>query len=62
LERALESEHPGLLAELGAGPVADFQLCGWLVAGLALFLARPLPTLPHYFILVVPFVSILAAL
>ncbi len=37
-------------------------MCGWLAAGLALFLATPLPTFPHYFILVVPFVSILAAL
>ena len=40
----------------------ECRLCGWLVAGLALFLATPLPTFPHYFILVVPFVSILAAL
>ncbi len=40
----------------------EFQLCGWLAAGLALFLAIPLPTYPHYFILVVPFLSILAAL
>ena len=40
----------------------EFRLCGWLVAGLALCLATPLPTFPHYFILVVPFVSILAAL
>jgi hypothetical protein len=40
----------------------EFRFCGWLVAGLALFLAAPLPTYPHYFILVVPFVSILAAL
>jgi hypothetical protein len=40
----------------------ECRLCGWLVAGLALFLAIPLPTFPHYFILVVPFMSILAAL
>jgi hypothetical protein len=40
----------------------ELRLCGWLVAGLALFLAIPLPTFPQYFILVVPFLSILAAL
>ncbi len=39
----------------------EFRLCGGHAAGQALFLALPLPTLPHYFILVVPFVSILAA-
>jgi len=40
----------------------EFQLCGWLTIGMALFLAIPLPTYPHYFILVVPFASILASL
>jgi len=40
----------------------EVRLCGWLAAGLALFLAIPLPTFPQYFILVVPFMSILAAL
>jgi len=40
----------------------EFRLCGWLTTGLVLFLAIPLPTYPHYFILVVPFASILAVL
>jgi 4-amino-4-deoxy-L-arabinose transferase-like glycosyltransferase len=39
----------------------EFRLCAWLVAGLAVFLATPLPTFPPYFILVVPFLSILAS-
>ncbi len=40
----------------------EFRLCAWLAAGLALFLAIPMPTFPQYFVLVVPFVSILASL
>jgi hypothetical protein len=40
----------------------EFRLCGWLVAGLTLFLAMPLPTFQYYFLPVVPFVSILATL
>jgi hypothetical protein len=40
----------------------EFRLCGWLVVGLTLFLATPLPTFQYYFLPVVPFVSILAAL
>jgi 4-amino-4-deoxy-L-arabinose transferase-like glycosyltransferase len=40
---------------------AEFYLCAWLVLALDLFLGLPLPTLPEYFILLIPFLSILAA-
>jgi len=46
---------PTSLSEWDARREREFQLCGWLVAGLALFLAIPRPTFPYYFILVVPF-------
>src|SRR5262249_16614344 len=40
---------------------AEFYLCGWLTAGLGAYLAIVPITLPQYFILMVPFLSILAA-
>jgi hypothetical protein len=39
----------------------ELRLCAWLAAGLALFLATPLPTFPQYFVLAVPFLSVLGA-
>jgi Dolichyl-phosphate-mannose-protein mannosyltransferase len=37
------------------------RLCGWLAAGLAIYLALPRPTFLQYFVVVTPFLSILAA-
>ena len=56
----------GLLFVLGrsewdARRKAEFSLCGWLVAGLGLHLATPQPTYPQYFVLLIPFASILAS-
>jgi hypothetical protein len=39
---------------------AEFYLAGWLALGLGLFIATAHPTFERYFILMVPFVSILA--
>ncbi|MBI3665494.1 MAG: glycosyltransferase family 39 protein [Acidobacteria bacterium] len=41
---------------------AEFRLCAWLAGALSLYLATPHPTLPQYFVLVVPFAGILASL
>lgn len=41
---------------------AEFQLAGWLAAGLGMYLVTARPTLFEYFVLVVPFLSILAVL
>jgi hypothetical protein len=41
---------------------APFRLCAWLAAVFGLWLAIPYPTHPQYFILLVPFLSILASL
>jgi 4-amino-4-deoxy-L-arabinose transferase-like glycosyltransferase len=40
---------------------AEFYLCGWLTAGLGAYLAIAPITFPQYFILLIPFLSILAA-
>jgi 4-amino-4-deoxy-L-arabinose transferase-like glycosyltransferase len=40
---------------------AEFYLCGWLAGGLAVFLATARVTFPQYFVLLVPFLSILAS-
>ncbi|MBI3696748.1 MAG: hypothetical protein HY238_18155 [Acidobacteria bacterium] len=40
----------------------EFELCAWLTLGLGVFLAVPYPTHGQYFILLLPFVGILAAL
>src|SRR5262249_21758931 len=40
---------------------AEFYLCGWLTAGLGAYLTIAPITFPQYFILLVPFLSILAA-
>ncbi len=40
---------------------AEFGLCAWLVGGLGGYLACTAPTFPHYFVLVVPFLAILAS-
>lgn len=40
---------------------AEFSLCGWLTIGLGIFLATPRMTFPQYFILLLPFLSILAS-
>ena len=39
---------------------AEFNLCGWLAAGLAIEVSTAHPTFPQYFLLTVPFVAILA--
>src|SRR5262249_32159039 len=41
---------------------AEFYLCGWLAATLGIFLATARFTFPQYFVLLVPFLSILAAI
>jgi hypothetical protein len=46
----------------GARSATDFRLCGWLAAALCAYLALTRPTFPHYFVLVTPFLSVLAAL
>jgi hypothetical protein len=40
---------------------AEFHLCGWLVVVLGVLLALPRPTFAFYFVLLTPFVSILAS-
>ena len=40
---------------------AEFQLCAWLAAGLAIEAGRAHPTFAQYFLLTVPFLAILAA-
>jgi hypothetical protein len=40
---------------------AEFYLAGWLAAGLGLFIATAHPTFERYFVFLIPFVSILAA-
>jgi 4-amino-4-deoxy-L-arabinose transferase-like glycosyltransferase len=39
----------------------DLSLCAWVAVGLALFLTTPVPTFTQYFILVIPFLSVLAS-
>jgi hypothetical protein len=39
---------------------AELRLCGWLIAGLAIYLSSPTPTQPQYFVLLVPFAALLA--
>src|SRR2546422_308262 len=39
----------------------EFYLCAWLVVGLSFYMACPRPTYPQYFILVIPFLAILAS-
>src|SRR5262249_14526009 len=56
----------GLLFMLGrsqwdAKRKAEFYLCGWLAAGLAIFLTTARPTFSPYFVLLIPFLSILAS-
>jgi hypothetical protein len=41
---------------------SPFYLCIWLAGGLAVYLAIPYPTFPQYFVLLLPYVSILATL
>ena len=40
---------------------AELYLCAWLTAGLGVYLATPHPTFAQYFILLIPFLSILAS-
>ena len=42
-------------------PRREFYLCGWLAAGQALYLSLTHPTFPRYFLFIVPFLSVLAA-
>lgn len=56
----------GLLFVLGrsqwdAERKAEFYLCGWLTAGLGIFLATARGTFPQYFVILVPFLGILAS-
>lgn len=51
---ARKSQWPGALK-------AEFYLCAWLAAGLSAELASAHPTFERYFLLIVPFVSILSA-
>lgn len=39
---------------------AEFYLCAWLSAGLSIEVGRAHPTFPQYFLLIVPFMAILA--
>jgi len=39
----------------------EFRLCFWLVISLAVFLTLPLPTFPQYYVLLIPFLTILAS-
>jgi hypothetical protein len=41
---------------------AELRLCAWLVVGLGTFLCIPRPTFAIYFVLLIPFLSILAAM
>lgn len=41
---------------------SPFYLCIWLAGGLAAYLAIPYPTFPQYFVLLLPYISILATL
>jgi 4-amino-4-deoxy-L-arabinose transferase-like glycosyltransferase len=49
------------LSQWGDERKAEFYLCGWLTSGLGAYLAIAPITFPQYFILLVPFLSILAA-
>lgn len=40
---------------------AEFSLCAWLTGGLGVYLATPYPTYPQYFVLMTPFLAILAS-
>src|SRR5262249_47429770 len=40
----------------------EFSLCAWLFAGLSVCLSLTKPTFVHYFVLVVPFLAVLATL
>jgi hypothetical protein len=51
---ATRSEWSGL-------PRREFYLCGWLAAGQGLYLSATHPTFPRYFLFIVPFLSVLAA-
>ena len=51
---ATRSEWTGL-------PRREFYLCGWLAAGQAVYLSATHPTFPRYFLFIVPFLSVLAA-
>jgi 4-amino-4-deoxy-L-arabinose transferase-like glycosyltransferase len=48
-------------ADWGPRRRAEFYLCGWLIAGQSLYLANTLPSFEQYFIFLIPFLSILAA-
>lgn len=48
-------------SEWPRGLKAEFYLCGWLALGLSLELARAHPTFQRYFVFIVPFVAVLAA-
>jgi hypothetical protein len=41
---------------------AELYLCAWLAAGLSVEVGRAHPTFPQYFLLIVPFLAILAAM
>lgn len=41
---------------------AEFSLCAWLTGGLGVYLVTPYPTYPQYFVLMTPFLGILASL
>ena len=51
----------GLRSEWDRRQRADFYLCGWLTLALMVHLSLVRPTFERYFLLVVPFLSILAA-
>lgn len=48
-------------SEWDARQRAEFYLCAWLTGGLGVYLASYFPTFPHYFVLLIPFLSILAS-
>ena len=47
--------------ELNRERTREFYLCAWLAVVLSVYLATPRPTFSFYFVLVTPFISILAA-
>jgi 4-amino-4-deoxy-L-arabinose transferase-like glycosyltransferase len=49
-------------SEPGARRKAELYLCAWLIAVLSVWLSLPRPTFAFYFILLTPFITILAAL
>jgi hypothetical protein len=59
---AIGLHHIATSQEWDHGRRSEFYLSGWIAAGLGIYLASTHPTFTRYFVLLVPFVSILAAI